>query len=125
MKVTSIAFTAYPGADVAKLLAFYRDVMGLRVDRAHPSEDEAQFVEFDLGNGQWFSVLPEAFAGRPAGTGTGVTFEVDDIDAMLDRVRAQAKTADAEPQDYPGCRVASFEDPEGNKLGLHQTKAPA
>jgi predicted enzyme related to lactoylglutathione lyase len=123
MQVKSIAFTAYPAKDVAKLLAFYRDVLGLRVDRAHPNEAEAQFVEFDLGNDHWFTVLPESFLGRPAGSGAGVVFEVDDLDAALTAVRAGARSADAEPADYPNCRIASFEDPEGNKVGLHQFKS--
>ena len=122
MRVKSIAFTAYPAKDVAALLAFYRDTLGLRVDRAHPSEAEAQFVEFDIGNDHWFSVLPESFLGRPAGSGAGVVFEVDDIDAALEAVRAGARSADENPADYPDCRVASFEDPEGNKVGLHQFK---
>lgn len=122
MQVKSIAFSAYPAKDVAKLLAFYRDSLGLRVDRAHPSEAEAQFVEFDIGNDHWFSILPEAFLGRPAGSGAGVVFEVDDIDAALAAVRRDARSADEKPADYPNCRVASFEDPEGNKVGLHQFK---
>ncbi|MBV8299775.1 MAG: VOC family protein [Candidatus Eremiobacteraeota bacterium] len=123
MQVKSIAWTAYPAKDVAKLLAFYRDALGLRVDRAHPSEAEAQFVEFDLGNDHWFTILPEAFLGRPAGSGAGVTFEVDDIDAALAAVRGGARSADETPSDYSNCRIASFEDPEGNKVSLHQFKA--
>lgn len=122
MTVKSIAFTAYPGKDIAKLLAFYRDALGLRVDRAHPSEDKAQFVEFDLGNDHWFTLMPESFLGRPAGSGAGVVFEVDDIDAALSAVRADARTCDEQPSDFPNCRIASFEDPEGNKVGLHQFK---
>lgn len=123
MSVKSIAYTAYPSANTARLLAFYRDRLGLRVGRAHPNEDEAQLVEFDLGNDHWFTLLPEKFSGRPAGTGSGVVFEVDDIESALESVRATAKTADDKPTDYPGCRTASFEDPEGNKVGLHQMKA--
>ncbi|HEV3089619.1 MAG TPA: VOC family protein [Candidatus Elarobacter sp.] len=123
MQVKSIAFSAYPAKDVAKLLAFYRDALGLRVDRAHPSEADAQFVEFDIGNDHWFTVLPESFLGRPAGSGAGVVFEVDDIDAALDAVRGAARSADEKPAEYPDCRVASFEDPEGNKVGLHQFKS--
>ncbi len=122
MKVTSIAYSAYPGKNVPQLLAFYRDVLGLKVDRAHPSEDAAELVDFDLGNDQWFTLMPEAFLGRSAGTGAGVVFEVDDIDAALEAVRASVKKADEKAQDYPGCRTASFEDPEGNKVGLHQAK---
>ena len=120
MGVRSIAYTAYPAEDVQKLLVFYRDVLGLRVDRAHPDEDNAQFVEFDAGGGHWFSVVPDRFAGRPAGSGSGVVFEVDDIDAVLEGVRKQAKSADEKVTDHPTCRIASFEDPEGNKVGLHQ-----
>ena len=122
MSVKSIAFTAYPGKNVAKLLAFYRDALGLRVDRAHPDEVNAQFVEFDAGDNHWFTLMPEGFAGRAAGSGSGVVFEVDDLDATLERVRKQAKSCDEQATDYPSCRIASFEDPEGNKVGLHQRK---
>ena len=120
MAVKSIAWSAYPGKDVPKLLAFYRDALGLKIDRVHPNEAEAQFVEFDIGNDQWFTLMPEKFLGRPAGSGAGVVFEVDDIDSMLEKVRAGAKTADEKPSDYPNCRLAAFEDPEGNKVQLHQ-----
>jgi len=122
MNVTSIAYTAYPGKDVPKLLAFYRDTLGLKVDRAHPSEKAAELVEFAIGNDHWFSLVPEKFLGRAAGSGAGVVFEVDDIEAALTAVRATAKSADDKPTDYPTCRTAWFEDPEGNKVGLHQTK---
>jgi predicted enzyme related to lactoylglutathione lyase len=122
--VTAVAYTAYPGENVARLLAFYKNVLGLRVGRVHPNEENADFVEFDIGNDQWFSLLPEKFAGRPAGSGAGIVFEVDDIDAVLDEVRKFAKSADEKPTDYPNCRTAAFEDPEGNKVGLHQFKAP-
>lgn len=122
MKVESIAYTAYPGKDVPRLLAFYRDALGLRVDRVHPSEKEARLVEFDIGNGQWFTLMPEDMLGRSAGSGVGVVFEVDDIDAALAAVRGNARNADKGPTEYPRCKTASFEDPEGNKVGLHQTK---
>jgi predicted enzyme related to lactoylglutathione lyase len=125
MKVTAVAYTAYPGEDVAKLLAFYKDALGLRVDRAHPDEEHAEFVEFDIGNNQWFTFLPEKFAGRKAGTGAGMVFEVDDIDAALAAVREKAKSADKEPTEFPNCRIATFTDPEGNTVGLHQFKAAA
>ena len=123
MAVKSIAYTWYSAENVPKLLAFYRDVLGLRVDRAHPSEEEAQFVEFDLGNDHWFSLLPVSFVDKPAGTNHGVVFEVDDIEAVLDNVSKHAKSADEKPSEFANCRIASFEDPEGNKVGLHQMKS--
>ena len=123
MAVTSIAYTWYSAENVPNLLAFYRDRLGLRVDRAHPSEQDAQMVEFDLGNDHWFTLMPVAFSDQPAGTSHGVVFEVDDIDAALAAIRGHAKRVDESATDYPGCRTASFEDPEGNKVGLHQMKS--
>ena len=123
MSVKSIAWNGYPSKDVASLLKFYRDVVGLHVDRAYPSVEEAQLVEFAIGNDHWFTLLPETMVGRSAGSGSGVFFEVDDIDAMLERVRPHAKQADEKAADYSNCRVASFEDPEGNKVGLHEFKS--
>jgi predicted enzyme related to lactoylglutathione lyase len=122
MQITKVAFTAYPAKDVPKLLAFYRDVVGLRVGRAHPNEEEAQLVEFDIGGDHWFSLLPEAMLERPAGSGSGIVFEVDDIDAMLEKIRPHAKKTE-DVADYPSCRMTSFEDPEGNKVSLHHIKA--
>ena len=91
MKVTAVAYTAYPGDNIPKLLTFYKDALGLRVDRAHPDEANAQFVEFAIGSDQWFTLMPESFAGRPAGSGSGVVFEVVDIDAALAQVGKLAK----------------------------------
>ncbi len=121
MSVKSIAWSGYPAKNVPELLAFYRDAMGLCVDRAHPNEEEAELVEFAVGKDQWFTLLPLKMVGAAAGSGSGV--EVEDIDEMLARVRARAKSADEKAADYPNCRVASFEDPEGNKVGLHQHKS--
>ena len=59
-------------------------------------------------------------AGRAAGTGNGIVFEVDDVEAMLEAVRPHAKHADDASAEYPSCRMASFEDPEGNRVSLHQ-----
>ena len=123
MAVRSIAFTWYSAGDVPAMLAFYRDAVGLRVGRAHPSEDEAQFVEFDLGNDHWFSLLPVGFAEQPAGTNHGVVFEVDDIDAAFAKIKPRAQKADDAIADYEPCRMVSFWDPEGNKVSLHQSKS--
>lgn len=122
MEVTSIAWTGYPARDALKMLRFYRDVMGLRVDRAYPSEEQPQLIEFGIGNDHWFSLLTEELAGTDAGTGSGITFEVDDIDEALERVKEHAITADEKAADYPNCRIARFQDPEGNRVTLHQFK---
>jgi predicted enzyme related to lactoylglutathione lyase len=119
MPITKVAFTPYPAKDAPTLLAFYRDVLGLRLSAAHPSVEEAQYAEFEVGDDHWFDLLPEKMLGRPAGSGSGIVFEVDDIDAMVEKIRPHVRAL--QPiADYPHCRMTWFEDPEGNNVSLHQ-----
>ena len=122
MKTKEIAYVAYPAEDVQKLLAFYSAVLGLRLSRVHPEEGPARFVEFQVGADSWFSVVPTDFFNRPAGSGVGVAFEVDDIDAAASAVRKHSGTLQGEISDSSGCRWATAEDPEGNHFILHQAK---
>lgn len=114
-KVKSIAFTAYAVRDVPRAVAFYRDVVGLGPGDAFSD----QFVEFNIG--------PSTFAvdgdppGYEPGTGSGVNFEVDDVDAARARlVEHGASVTDV--YDFPVCRVCFAEDPDGNRFALHQRK---
>jgi predicted enzyme related to lactoylglutathione lyase len=122
MKTTEIAYVAYPGEDVQELLDFYSAALGLRLARKHPEEGPAKFIEFQVGPDSWFSVVPTSFFNRPAGSGVGVAFEVDDIDAAASAVRKHSGAIAGEISDSSGCRWATAEDPEGNHFLLHQAK---
>ena len=57
------------------------------------------------------------------GGGAGVAFEVDDLDKMSAELRAKGIEV-SEPMVFPACKIANFNDPEGNKVSLHQTTVP-
>jgi glyoxylase I family protein len=104
-------------ADTARALAFYRDVLGLRVDPARP----------DLGYpGAWLDLglqqihllelpNPDPVAGRPAhgGRDRHCAFTVRDLDALRQRL-------DAARLGYTlsrtGRRALFVRDPDGNAL---------
>lgn len=121
MKVKEIAFVAYPAEDPDKLFKFYRDVIGLKPAKVYPEEGPVQFVEFQVGPDSWFSIMPTSFAQRPAGTGVGVAFEVEDIEAALKEVKGHARSAE-DANDSPVCKYAAVEDPEGNRIMFHEMK---
>lgn len=51
-------------------------------------------------------------------TGIVVYFQVDDIEAALDRAGQLGGTRTMEPQPVPTGRIAVFTDPDGNRVGL-------
>jgi predicted enzyme related to lactoylglutathione lyase len=115
MKPTGIAAVYYLAKDLARGVAFYRDVIGLPVAR-----EEAHFVEFELGDGSAFGVSHMPGVWYPGG---GVMFEVPDINAAVARLReagVQFYTDGA--LESPVCHVAWCADPEGNNFALHQRK---
>ncbi|MEO6913017.1 MAG: VOC family protein [Candidatus Baltobacteraceae bacterium] len=124
MAVKEIAFVAYPANDVAGLAKFYEDTLGLKLDQSMGEAPEMQFAQFTLPNNGWFSLIMLEWAGVPAGSGYGIAFEVDDIEATLASLRGKAQQVDDEVYDTPVCRIAQFRDPEGNRVSLHQSTLP-
>jgi predicted enzyme related to lactoylglutathione lyase len=68
-----------------------------------------------------FALIWAGYSDRLAGSASGVNFEVDDIDDAVASLAANGVTI-GELFDGPICRSASFCDPEGNKLTIHQSK---
>lgn len=106
-------------ADTARALAFYRDVLGLRVDPARPDLGYPG-AWLDLG-GQQIHLLelpnPDPVAGRPAhgGRDRHCAFTVRDLDQLRRRL-------DAARIGYTlsrsGRRALFVRDPDGNALEL-------
>jgi len=120
--IKDIAFTAYPAADVAALRAFYVDTLGIPLGPAMAGEDgTAAYCEAQVG-ASYFALLLDSWIERPKGSGAGVVFEVDDLATLSADLRAKG-FAVSEPMEFPNCKLANFEDPEGNKVSLHETRA--
>ncbi len=78
--INDIAFVAYSVRDLAKAVAFYRDVLGLQA--GEPFGD--RYAEFNVGSGV-FAIDADP-PGYEPGTCSGVNFEVDDIVASREKL---------------------------------------
>lgn len=106
--------------DAAASAAFYR-ALGLVVEDKHGGGRtcvDAPNQHFDIDDAE---AVPQWNAGR---NGSSVTlgFEVvdgDQVDAVVERLRALGYPVQQEPYDAPwGRRYAVVEDPDGNPIGL-------
>jgi uncharacterized glyoxalase superfamily protein PhnB len=107
-------------ADVRRAVAWYTDVLGLvehvRVGEAHRAQlgvdgERAEVIVREPRDGE-----------RASGTPREVMFGVDDVNAVLERVRAAGVDADDTARDQPyGERQAGFVDPFGHRWVLTQT----
>jgi catechol 2,3-dioxygenase-like lactoylglutathione lyase family enzyme len=116
-----------PVSDVDAAVAFYADVLGLRlVDRLADLPDNPEAV-LEAGEGVLFAYRSAA-AGE--GRATVAAFVVDDVDAAVAGLRARGVVF--EEYDLPGLRTeggiatlgpvraAWFKDPDGNILAVEQ-----
>jgi predicted enzyme related to lactoylglutathione lyase len=51
-------------------------------------------------------------------SGWGINFRVDDLDAMVEQLRAAGVDVEVDMEDYPNGRFAQLSDPEGNAVQL-------
>jgi catechol 2,3-dioxygenase-like lactoylglutathione lyase family enzyme len=123
--VKGIAFTGYAVADLDRAIAFYRDVLGVPFDRRY-GDVYAEFIAPDgaaLGLIKLrddVKAMPD-FAmnvGEP-GTGRGLALEVDDIGATLADLAAKG-FATPSTIETPVCRMTTIDDPDGNRIIVHQ-----
>ena len=108
--------------DVDRLQRFYAGLFGGTEVMRYPAEGKVFFVGLRVGDSV-LGVVDEADAA-PADTPQRIalSFEVDDVDALLGRVGELGGTVDGPPNDMPwGQRVAHVHDPDGNQVNLTHT----
>ncbi len=120
--IKEIAFVAYPSRSVKSTREWYQTMLGLKFGPPFAEDGVEQYAESQVGSG-YFSLMTSDWMEREPGSGVGVAFEVDDIEETLAGLRAKGVKA-GDPYETPVCKVASFEDPEGNKVTLHQITVP-
>lgn len=120
--IKHIAFTMYPVRDMARARRFYEETLGLRLARREAHEFE--WVEYDLDSGT-FALTDLKEGGAPsAEAGGSIAFEVQNVDQMVEQLRAQGVRIKLEPLSTPVCRLAVIIDSEGNAITLHQVTQP-
>jgi catechol 2,3-dioxygenase-like lactoylglutathione lyase family enzyme len=125
--ITGIAFTGYAVADLDRAIAFYRDVLGVPFARRYGDV----YAEFVTPDGAAFGLIklrddvranPD-FAmnvGEP-GTGRGLALEVDDIGAIRDDLAAKGFATPAVIETRV-CWMTTIDDPDGNRIIVHQLR---
>jgi predicted enzyme related to lactoylglutathione lyase len=117
-------------------LAFYRDVLGLKV-RNDVAMEFGRWLTVGPGDQPELGiVLQSVGVGRPPedaqalqsllakGSLSGLVFTTDDVDEMFEKVRASGAEVMQEPMDMPyGVRDCAFRDPAGNMVRFSQPKS--
>ncbi|HMB69579.1 MAG TPA: VOC family protein [bacterium] len=110
-------------SDMARSLAFYRDVIGLpiRFESSHWSELG--------GDGTALALHLSREAGETAEMGEDIQagrcrpgFEVPDLDAFHVRMTEHGVPCVQEPRDVFGARVAQYADPDGLVLSVGEAQ---
>lgn len=117
--IKDIAFFAYSVRDVARARAFYAETLGLEPGDAYGDH----WVEFNVGN-TTFGIGNGEGLGFEPGASTGAVFEVDDIQAVRERLKAGGVEV-SDVHEFPACVTCFARDPEGNRFGLHERRPPA
>ena len=112
-----IAWIGLFASDQERLVAFYRDIVGLRV-----IETDENCCIFDAGHGALFEVWGKGLAQpsqkSPKEQSMIVGFLVERLEPVVEGLRFKGLISDTQIDAYLGTRWIYFTDPEGNRFVL-------
>ena len=104
----------YHTTDMAKSIAFYRDVLGF------PLVSRDYVARFDI-DGVLFELVPNPTGGAVSGTGNALlSLGVKDIHEAVRELQDRG-VATTPIKEEPGGLLSYFKDPDGNELCLWQS----
>lgn len=120
-RATGVGGIFLRSADPEKLHAWYAEHLGIK------RTDDGAIAFFSEGPREMtilaFFPLDTQYFG-PGGRQAMVNLRVDDLDAVLDSLRAAGADIDPKREDHEYGRFAWFTDPDGNRVELWQPPAP-
>ena len=113
-KLTQVSVVMLGVHDVTRSLAFYRDKLGLKVQREIPG-----FAFLNAGAVTLCLSEPAAkIRGQIAGAGE-ISFPVEDVITAYQALRGKGVQFTHEPRNVtPTTKVANFDDPDGNHFSI-------
>ena len=112
--------------DVARSLAWYRDVLGFIVKDRWDHEGKLGGVEMMAGSVSFMLSQDDWKKGRDRAKGEGVRIyctTAQDVDILAKRIKARGGTLTQEPRDQPwGMRDLAVVDPDGYKITIGADK---
>ena len=119
----AVGVVSVPVADQERSLAFYRDVLGLRVLTDQPMGPQMRWLQLQPADGGATVALVTWFDAMAPGGLQGLMFHVADIDA--EHARMSAAGVECSPvEEQPWGRFTMVHDPDGNGLIVAQLSAP-
>ncbi len=113
-------------SDLGRSLHFYRDLLGVPLDRAKHETGEDRWISGDHAAASWHDGAFLHFAlYQSKGVVTRdaqIGFPTDELDAAHRRLVAARVRVDHAPRDEPWGRTARYRDPDGNSVSLTETK---
>jgi predicted enzyme related to lactoylglutathione lyase len=120
MKITEIAFSAYPVTDIARARAFYEDVLGLKSTKNTETGGGGHWIEYDIGTGTLG--IGQAEGWKPSADGCTVALEVENFDEAVAALKSAGTPVKMGPFDTPVCHMIMVADPDGNTVIIHKRK---
>ena len=121
-RVTGIGGIFLKARDPQALAAWYSRHLGIELSTGHQGKDFLWTDEIPAGTGMTvWSLFPadSSYFGKELQTAM-VNYRVDDLDGLLDQLRAANVSIDPKREDYDYGRFAWIVDPEGNRVELWQ-----
>lgn len=114
-----VAFTMYPVTDAERARAFYGGTLGLTMG-SHSTN--GVWTEYDLPGGGCLALFKTEDIRPGADAGGSVALEVEDLDALIARLKGEGVRFKADMIHSPVCRMSVILDSEGNSIILHELK---
>jgi glyoxylase I family protein len=102
--------------DLERSTAWYRDVLGVTIDRKFEREGKLFAVSLRAGAARLLLGQDNGARGLDRTKGEGFSMQIttaQDIDAIANRVKASGTVLETEPSDAWGARVFRVRDPDG------------
>lgn len=104
-----------PSTDIEASIRFYEQ-LGLRLI----VHSQRHYARFECPNGDATFSVHKVDIASPTGNGAWIYFEVERLDALVEKLIAIGITIDEMPNDKPWLwREARLKDPDGNQLLLY------
>jgi catechol 2,3-dioxygenase-like lactoylglutathione lyase family enzyme len=117
MHVEQVDFITIPTRDVARSVAFYRDVLGIPESEYQGAEVETTNVTLSFWN-------PEEQEIEFQPNIAGFAIRVADVEAARNELEAQGVEFIGPTYDSSVCHMGFFRDPDGNTVILHNRYKP-